>query len=195
MENTRLLERLQAMALRDDLTGLFRPGYFYERLQEELARLERERQTAALVFIDLDDFKHGQHTYGHRAGDALLVQIAHELRAVLRPSDVICRMGGDKFWFSFPTWRRRREALAERLCERIRQREFSLPGGGTTRGASVGLSMSPPTLPTGKSSSTGPTRPCTSPKGAGKGRVEVASNSQLTRQHRQVAMTCRKKAG
>ena len=42
LENARLLERLQVMALRDDLTGLFRPGYFYERLQEELLRMERE---------------------------------------------------------------------------------------------------------------------------------------------------------
>lgn len=179
MENTRLLERLQAMALRDDLTGLFRPGYFYERLQEELARLERERQTAALVFIDLDDFKRVNDTYGHRAGDALLVQIAHELRAVLRPSDVICRMGGDEFLVLIPRLEEKEaQALAERLCERIRQREFSLPGGGTTRvGASVGLSMYPANASDWQKLIHRADEAMYLAKRRGKGRVEVASNS------------------
>lgn len=178
LENARLLERLQAMALRDDLTGLFRPGYFYERLQEELLRLERDRQTAALVFLDLDDFKRVNDTYGHRAGDALLVQVAEELRSVLRASDIICRMGGDEFLVLIPRVDEKGALLlAERLCQRIRQKAYTLPSGGTARvGASVGLSMYPQNASDWQKLIHRADEAMYVAKSQGKGRVHVASN-------------------
>ena len=84
------------------------------------------------------------HT-GHRAGDALLVQVADEFRSVLRASDIICRMGGDEFLVLLPRLSREEALeLAERLCQSIRNRVFSLPGGATVKvRASVGVSMYP----------------------------------------------------
>ena len=179
LENARLLERLQVMALRDDLTGLFRPGYFYERLQEELLRMERERQTAALVFVDLDDFKRVNDTYGHRAGDALLVQVADEFRSVLRASDIICRMGGDEFLVLLPRLGREEALeLAERLCQSISNRVFSLPGGATVKvRASVGVSMYPQNASDWQKLIHRADEAMYIAKGRGKGRVHVASNS------------------
>ena len=178
LENARLLERLQAMALRDDLTGLFRPGYFYERLQEELLRLQREGQTAVLVFVDLDDFKKVNDTYGHRAGDALLVQVAEEFRRVLRSSDIICRMGGDEFLVLLPRLNQEEAlSLAERLSQKIRQKEFSLPGGGKTRiRASVGLSMYPENASDWQKLIHRADEAMYIAKSQGKGRVHIASN-------------------
>lgn len=145
LENVRLFERLQAMALRDDLTGLFRPGYFYERLQEELARLEQEGEPAALIFIDLDDFKAVNDTYGHRAGDALLVQVAQELKSGLRPRDVVCRMGGDEFIVFLPRVKETDAvAIAQRVCDRIARKEYVLPDGARARvRVSAGVSLYP----------------------------------------------------
>lgn len=179
LENAQLLERLQAMALRDDLTGLFRPGYFYERLQEELARLEREHQTAALVFIDLDDFKRVNDTYGHRAGDTLLIQVAQVLRATVRVSDVVCRLGGDEFLVLIPRVDRAEAfSLAERLCRAIQHREYTLPGSGTTRiGASVGLSMYPANASDWQKLIHRADEAMYIAKSRGKGRVHAASTS------------------
>lgn len=145
LENTRLMDQLRTMALRDDLTGLFRPGYFYERLHEELLRLDRDGRTAALFFVDFDNFKGVNDVHGHLAGDAVLVQAAGLLRAELRSSDIICRLGGDEFVALLPGMTKENGIkLAERLCERIQRTPFNLPDGGSIRlSASVGVAIFP----------------------------------------------------
>lgn len=145
MENAQLLERLQDMALRDELTGLFRPGYFHERIQEELAKVEREQSSAGLLFIDLDDFKRINDAYGHQAGDAVLAQVADVIRSSIRASDVACRMGGDEFIILLPgITMESTHRLAARFCRRIHEHHFLLPEGGTVQlTASVGVASFP----------------------------------------------------
>lgn len=145
MQNAQLLERLQEMALRDELTGLFRPGYFNERIQEELNKVEREGSSAGLLFIDLDDFKRVNDAHGHHAGDAVLVQIADVIRSSIRASDVACRMGGDEFLVLLPGLSMSAtHALSDRFCRRIGEHHFLLPDGGTVQlTASVGVASFP----------------------------------------------------
>jgi diguanylate cyclase (GGDEF)-like protein len=84
-------------SLHDPLTGLANRSLVLDHLHRALARAERRSSLAAVVFLDLDDFKPINDTLGHRAGDEILVRIAERLRAAIRPSDTLGRWGGDEF--------------------------------------------------------------------------------------------------
>ena len=84
-------------ALHDALTGLPNRLLFVDRLAQALRRLERRESRLALLFIDLDRFKVVNDTYGHAAGDTVLVATMHRLEKVLRPGDTLARLGGDEF--------------------------------------------------------------------------------------------------
>jgi len=90
--------RLQHSALHDQLTGLANRVLFLDRLTLTMARLRRRPdRNFAVVFLDLDRFKQVNDTWGHAAGDTLLLAVTARLRACLRPQDTIARFGGDEF--------------------------------------------------------------------------------------------------
>ena len=88
---------LELMATTDSLTGLSNRRVFWRESKKRLAEAKRHHQTLAFLYIDLDDFKYVNDTYGHEAGDELLSLVAEKLKACLREEDFICRMGGDEF--------------------------------------------------------------------------------------------------
>jgi len=90
-------ERIQHLAHHDDLTGLPNRFLFNSQLEQALARAERLGSALALLFLDLDRFKVINDTLGHAAGDSALAQIARHLRACVRGSDLLARVGGDEF--------------------------------------------------------------------------------------------------
>lgn len=127
LENASLMDQLREQALKDDLTGLYRPGYFYQRLKEEVIRLEREKGSAALLFIDLDNFKGVNDSYGHPFGDTALIQVSNFLKSEMRASDIVCRMGGDEFLVLLPHISRDdAKKLAIRLCRRFHKSTFTV---------------------------------------------------------------------
>lgn len=90
--------RLQHRALHDGLTGLPNRMLFLDRLRLTLSRLRRRPdRNFAIMFLDLDGFKHVNDTLGHAAGDALLVTVKERLMQCLRPQDTVARFGGDEF--------------------------------------------------------------------------------------------------
>ncbi len=93
-ERDALSARLHAMAFTDSLTGLANRAQFLDRLDDALRRGDG---AVGVLLIDLDDFKPVNDSYGHAAGDAVLVEIAARLRAGVRPDDVVARLGGDEF--------------------------------------------------------------------------------------------------
>lgn len=90
-------ETLRRMVNQDPMTGLMNRNHFNEILEQEINRLRDERGSSALFFIDLDRFKFINDTYGHDAGDRLLVQVANMLSTRMRKQDCVARYGGDEF--------------------------------------------------------------------------------------------------
>ena len=90
-------EELRRLADYDALTGLINKRSFDGILECELQNVINSRNSSALLYIDLDQFKYINDTLGHAAGDRLLIQVAELLVSRMRSDDVVCRLGGDEF--------------------------------------------------------------------------------------------------
>ncbi|MBE0493844.1 MAG: GGDEF domain-containing protein [Thiomicrospira sp.] len=90
-------EKLETLAFRDALTQLPNRALFYQQLDQELKQAQRDKHNLALLFIDLDRFKHVNDNLGHDVGDKLLIAVAQRLSQSLRQSDLLARIGGDEF--------------------------------------------------------------------------------------------------
>ena len=142
-ERHRVDARIAHMAHHDALTGLPNRVLFHVRLQEAVARTRRG-EACALLFLDLDQFKEVNDTFGHPAGDTLLCTVAQRLKTELREVDTIARLGGDEFAVVLVSAPRARDAtaLAERLIVAIRV-PFDLEGQTISVGVSIGIAMAP----------------------------------------------------
>jgi diguanylate cyclase (GGDEF)-like protein/PAS domain S-box-containing protein len=105
-------QRLHHAALHDELTGLPNRGLLVDRLDSALTRAARERREVAVLFCDLDGFKRVNDSGGHAAGDAVLVETARRLEAVLRTGDTVARVGGDEFVIVVEPWDRQETSNA-----------------------------------------------------------------------------------
>ena len=91
-------ERILALSRTDGLTGLLnRRAFFEEELPRRILRLQRNKESAALFYIDLDNFKMVNDTHGHQAGDEVILKTRNLLMRLSRPGDVVARLGGDEF--------------------------------------------------------------------------------------------------
>lgn len=93
----KLHHALQERACTDDLTGLANRGRFFDRLEEELERIERYSGSLCLVMLDVDNLKDVNDEYGHLAGDAVIRHVANGIGRNCRKSDLAARYGGDEF--------------------------------------------------------------------------------------------------
>jgi diguanylate cyclase (GGDEF)-like protein len=126
------MSALEARADIDPLTDVLNRRGFERELKRSLAYVKRHGTGAALVYVDLDDFKSVNDRIGHLAGDAVLAQVAERLRNSIRSVDVGCRVGGDEFAVIMP------ESTAEdatQLFQRMHDSvaTVSVPGGGRVR--------------------------------------------------------------
>ena len=96
-----LEKKLREQAIRDPLTGLYNRRFLEEVLHQHFARVRRGTGTIGLLFIDIDDFKKLNDTYGHPTGDAVLCSLSEILQSHTRESDVVCRYGGEEFLIVF----------------------------------------------------------------------------------------------
>lgn len=97
LNNTRSFESISFSASTDPLTKLYNVGYFKDRLQEELNRARRFQHSVSITIIDLDKFKDFNDSFGHQAGDQLLIKLAKAFREHFEDTDIIARYGGDEF--------------------------------------------------------------------------------------------------
>jgi diguanylate cyclase (GGDEF)-like protein len=96
-ELTEANERLRAMSVLDDLTGVHNRRYFFERLEAERNLLNRYGHSLSVMFFDIDDFKVVNDRFGHMAGDALLRELSEIVKRNLRKGDTFTRYGGEEF--------------------------------------------------------------------------------------------------
>jgi diguanylate cyclase (GGDEF)-like protein/PAS domain S-box-containing protein len=133
--------RLRHEAVHDPLTGLANRTLLRDRLEQALARSEREGGATGVLFVDVDNFKQVNDAYGHARGDELLVELARRLSTAVRPADTVARFGGDEFVVVCEDVTEESAlVLGQRLQEAIR---VPLTSGGLPHGlsASVGVAL------------------------------------------------------
>jgi diguanylate cyclase len=139
------LEEQRQKALIDTLTGLPNRAAWNERLEHEVAQLQKRRSNLLLGILDLDHFKRINDGYGHLAGDKVLKIVAAQLKKRLRSSDFIARFGGEEFVVLLPdTALVDGVALLERLRQAVEQCPFHFKGEPVTITVSMGITLFKP---------------------------------------------------
>jgi diguanylate cyclase (GGDEF)-like protein/PAS domain S-box-containing protein len=136
--------RIQYMAHHDMLTGLPNRAYLVERLTTILALARRHGSLAAILFIDLDNFKTVNDSLGHHSGDALLKEVAGRIKAMLREADMVSRLGGDEFLVILTDLATPEDAanVADKLLQSLAA-PIALEGQLLRANASIGISVFP----------------------------------------------------
>jgi diguanylate cyclase (GGDEF)-like protein len=131
-------------ALRDGLTRTFNKKFFQDRLAAEFAYAHRHRSMLSLVMFDVDYFKRVNDTYGHLAGDAVLVHLARIAETTIRAEDVLARYGGEEFAvICRGTTLLNAGVFGERLRARVEQEIFDYQGTRLSVTISVGVAALP----------------------------------------------------
>ncbi len=119
-------EMVKESAIRDGLTGLLNHSSFVERFEEELNRARRYQTSLVLLILDLDKFKRINDTYGHLAGDYVLMETASRLKANVRNIDIVARYGGEEFAIILLNATKENiQSTAERIVASVSAKEFT----------------------------------------------------------------------
>jgi diguanylate cyclase (GGDEF)-like protein len=144
-ETQRMAEKFRYSSLHDALTDLPNRVLLHERIRRAADRARRSNSAAALLFVDLDRFKHFNDSHGHYVGDQLLVAVADRLLRLVRPGDTVSRVSGDEFVFLCEDLDS--ESDAEVIATRITESfvaPFHVDGLSLAVTASVGLAYAGP---------------------------------------------------
>lgn len=139
-----MLERMAHLAQHDALTGLPNRALLTERLSRAIGLARRHRHLVALLYLDLDDFKPINDSFGHAMGDSLLQAVASRVQECMRDIDTVCRQGGDEFVILLAEIRRPEDAtrVAEKLLA-VLGRPYCIQGHELLITLSIGISLYP----------------------------------------------------
>jgi diguanylate cyclase (GGDEF)-like protein len=137
-------EQIEYLAYHDGLTGLPNRSLFSKLLNQSISLAQRNHKKLAVLFLDLDHFKHINDTLGHDAGDQLLQEVAERLKSCLRDSDTVARLGGDEFVVMLPQLDESAYVLtvAKKIVATV-AKPFTLSGQEFGVTASIGISTYP----------------------------------------------------
>lgn len=137
------VDRGLELSVIDQLTGLHNRRYMNGQLEQFMQRAVRGNQPLSLMMTDIDHFKAVNDTHGHQAGDDVLKEIGKRLRANVRPTDVVCRTGGEEFVVLMPnTPGDLACAAAERIRKAVAAEEFPVLGGSQSLRITVSAGVS-----------------------------------------------------
>jgi len=140
----KMLEETKKQSHSDGLTGLFNRRYFDDALQGEMNRVQRYEGCFSVFFIDLDNFKTLNDTYGHQAGDLTLKVVADILQNMKRTEDTACRYGGEELVLILPeTEKMNALVIAERIRKKVEETEIEFEGKTFNVTLSGGISSYP----------------------------------------------------
>ena len=136
--------RMSYLARFDPLTGLINRFMFSDRLQNAIARARRDGGLVSLMFLDLDEFKAVNDRFGHTVGDGLLQEVAERLKASVRESDTVARIGGDEFTIVLEGAQRVEDAghVATKILRAL-EAPFDVDGHTLHVTASIGIAIYP----------------------------------------------------
>lgn len=136
--------QLVYLADHDALTGLYNRRRFQEELTHQLVHAQRYNSYGAVLFLDLDRFKHVNDSFGHRAGDELVTSLASLLREGLREGDILARLGGDEFGILLLyVDKNQAQIVVERLLEAIRHHVIVIDKHPIGITVSIGIALFP----------------------------------------------------
>jgi putative two-component system response regulator len=135
-----LNQRLERLAITDDLTGLYNRRQAMHRLEEHWALCDRYQRPVSVVSIDIDHFKQINDAHGHSAGDMVLKGVADAMRDCVRTTDTVCRIGGEEFLIILPCQTTQEaEICAQRCRVAIAEREWEYNGQKIRATISAGI--------------------------------------------------------
>lgn len=144
LNNTRSFESISFSASIDPLTKLYNIGYFKDRLQEEINRARRFQHSVSVTIIDLDKFKDFNDSFGHQAGDQLLIKLAKAFKEHFEDTDTIARYGGDEFIIMCPEIKKNDAArIVGNLLHDLEMYDFGRVKSGGKITFSAGVSSFP----------------------------------------------------
>lgn len=137
-------EKMERLAFYDTLTDLANRRLFNDRLQQAISRTQRNKKAAALLYLDLDQFKRVNDTLGHDAGDALLKHVSLRLQKCVRKEDTVARPGGDEFTIILCDINSISDAsrVAEKILAELRK-PIAIAGQQLVVTTSIGITMAP----------------------------------------------------
>jgi diguanylate cyclase (GGDEF)-like protein len=140
LENRQRARLLGQLAMTDHLTGLPNRVQFERTLNSELAHARRKSESFTIFFMDLNDFKIINDTYGHSAGDEVLCEVARRMEKQVRAEDLLARFGGDEFGvFMRPSNENTSESLANRIVNAVQTPITLSTGQNVSVGISIGM--------------------------------------------------------
>ena len=142
-DRKRVQERIHWMAHYDPLTGLPNRALLTERSKTAIGNAQANNTPLAVIFLDLDRFKHVNDSLGHKVGDALLVQIAQRLREVVRDRDTVCRLGGDEFILLLPGANAHGAARVASKLQEASRTSYQINHHELTMAPSMGIALYP----------------------------------------------------
>jgi len=143
IERDRAEQEIEHRALHDILTDLPNRVLFQDRVEQAFERVRRHRKLAAVLFIDVDDFKYINDTQLHSGGDQLLISVAARLREAVRPTDTVARWGGDEFGLLLDEITSERDAIAtaQRLAASFAREPFVIGAASLFVTLSIGIAL------------------------------------------------------
>lgn len=153
LENAKLYERVRHLSVRDPLTNLFNRRMLFDRLDEEISRSARSKESLSIAMVDVDHFKRINDDYGHMEGDKVLKLLAVLLKDMIRKSDTVARFGGEEFAILLPRTNMENSlTVMERLRLSVAKHPFLIDEKGNTVSItiSIGIATSNPADPVEK---------------------------------------------